>query len=332
MPSPADLSLPDGDLDPLSGEGTRRESVSTSLLLISQEGRIVHANAAWFRLADALQLSGPNYRLQGDYLLACQGGWGWDLPEIKRHGADLAELMRCADQPPRVLCPVTIAGERRWLSISALPLECISNTGILVMLHEVTDDILREEALAHQAFFDALTDLPNYALFIDRLSHAVSQSSRSGEPLATMIVDIDDFKYINDTYGHLSGNRVLSEVARRLSACLRECDTVARLGGDEFAILLPGIGTPEAAAQVAEKMLAALGPSFLTLDGQAFQLTASIGIALCPLDGTSQDRLMHHADQAMYQAKDAHKLHLDDSTFRLCDSGRHSNRPGAIAG
>jgi len=304
----------------LSGARPFREDSPTGLLILNRKGRIVHANPEWFRLAEELLLTGPAYRLQGDYLAACLDGWGRDIREIKNHGISIASMMRGGNQPSPIVYPGTTPGERRWFSVAALPLERISNAGILVTHNEVTGDVLREEILTRQAFFDALTNLPNYALFKDRLNQAIGHSSRSGEPLATMFIDIDDFKVINDTYGHLSGNRVLSDVARRLSSCLRECDTVGRLGGDEFGMLLPGIGTREAAVCVADKVLAALAPDFTAQDGRKFQLMASIGIAFYPMDGMSLDVLMHGADQAMYQAKETGKLQLHHSTFGFCQT------------
>lgn len=299
-----------------------RENAPTSLLILNRKGRIVHGNPEWFRLADELLLGGPAYRLQGDYLAACLDGWGRDIPEIKNHGISLAALMRDGNQPPAIIYPGTIAGELRWFSVAALPLEYIPDAGFLVTHNEVTGDIQREEALARQAFFDALTELPNYALFNDRLNHGIAQSARSGEPLATMFIDLDDFKLINDTYGHLSGNRVLSDVARRLTTCLRECGTVGRLGGDEFGMLLPGIGTREAATYVANKIMAALAPDFSTHAGRRIHLTASIGIAFYPMDGMSLATLMHRADQAMYQSKEICKTKLHRSTFGFCEAGR----------
>lgn len=315
-------TLPEMTRHLVSGTRPCRENSSTSLLILSRNGRVVHGNPEWFRLAEELLLIGPAYRPQGDYLAACLDGWGRDIPEIKNHGNSLAALMRDGHQPPAIIYPSTIAGERRWFSVAALALEHIPDADILVTHNEVTGDILREETLTRQAFFDALTELPNYALFNDRLHHAIAQSCRSGEPLATMFIDLDDFKLINDTYGHLSGNRVLSDVARRLTTCLRECDTVGRLGGDEFGMLLPGIGTREAASYVANKIMAVLAPDFNTHTGRRIHLTASIGIAFYPMDGMSLDTLMHRADQAMYQSKEICKTRLHRSTFGFCEAGR----------
>lgn len=317
---------------PLACVRPGRDTSPTRLLILDSKGRIVHGNQDWFRLVEELQLTGANYQVGGDYPAACRAGWGRNIPELQTHGTSVATIMQGANQGPGIVYSFPFAGERRWFCASAIPLQGIPDLGVLVMHHEATGDIQREEKLARQAFFDALTDLPNYALFNNRLNHAIAHSSRSGEPLATMFIDLDDFKLINDTYGHLSGNRVLNDVARRLSGCLRECDTVGRLGGDEFGMLLPGIGTREAATHVADKMLAALAAPFNTHNGQRLHLTASIGIAFYPMDGISLDVLMHRADQAMYYAKETCKGSFHHSTFGFCEACHEPERPGLWQG
>lgn len=304
----------------------------TSMLLLDSHGVIVHANPEWFRLVEAMQLAGDGYQAGGDYLAASLSGWGSGLPEIVSHGVSIAAILQGGGQETAAIYSWKIGGERRWFRVSALPLQCLAGSGILVLHCEITADVRFQESLARQAFFDALTDLPNYALFNDRLSQAIVHSSRSGDPLAAMFVDVDEFKAINDTYGHLAGNCVLVEVARRLSGCLRECDTVARLGGDEFGVLLPDMGTRSAAAHVADKMLSALAFPFAIHDGRQFQLTASIGIAFYPEDGMSLDSLMHCADQAMYRSKKLGKNGARHSTCGFCQPDRTFIHAGSLAG
>jgi diguanylate cyclase (GGDEF)-like protein/PAS domain S-box-containing protein len=177
-----------------------------------------------------------------------------------------------------------------------------SRTVHIVCLHDVSEREAYIEALKHQALHDALTGLPNRVLFRERLSHALSRSARTREPLAILIVDLDDFKHVNDTLGHQNGDRVLRLVADRIVACLRDSDTVSRLSGDEFAIL-PLEGTDlSAAATVAWKVQAALDAP-LVIGEHSIQLTASIGMALVPEHGDNIDDLMRRADLAMYDAK-----------------------------
>jgi len=159
----------------------------------------------------------------------------------------------------------------------------------------------RQTELEHQALHDALTALPNRTLLRDRLNQAVASAHRERGSLTLLMIDLDRFKEINDTLGHPVGDRVLQQVARRITGLLRESDTVARLGGDEFAILLPGTGRAEAEG-VANKVLYALQEP-LTVGEQDIVIGASIGVALYPQHGRSADALIQHADIAMYSAK-----------------------------
>ena len=159
----------------------------------------------------------------------------------------------------------------------------------------------RQTELEHQALHDSLTALPNRTLLRDRLNQAVASAHRERGSLALLMIDLDRFKQINDTLGHPVGDRVLQQVARRLTGLLRESDTVARLGGDEFAILLPNAGRSEAEG-VAHKVLRAL-ESPLAVGEHQLVVGASLGIALYPQHGRSADTLVQHADIAMYAAK-----------------------------
>ncbi|MDE3076919.1 MAG: GGDEF domain-containing protein, partial [Chloroflexota bacterium] len=138
-----------------------------------------------------------------------------------------------------------------------------------------------DEALAHQALYDALTELPNRNLLRDRLEQAVSTSRREGRPVAVLLMDLDRFKEVNDTFGHHYGDLLLKQVAARLRHGVRASDTVARLGGDEFAAVLPATGQPIDAVAAARKMLQALEKPFV-VEGQTLTIGASIGIALYP--------------------------------------------------
>jgi diguanylate cyclase (GGDEF)-like protein len=158
-----------------------------------------------------------------------------------------------------------------------------------------------EERIRHLAYYDALTDLPNRTLFQNRLEQAVHNSMRARNPLAVMIMDLDTFKEINDTLGHLMGDAVLREIGHRLAAGLRESDTVARLGGDEFAVMLPNVG--RAGAELAARKLLALVQEPLTVEGVNLDVHSSVGIALFPEHGTEAEILLQRADVAMYVAK-----------------------------
>ena len=159
-----------------------------------------------------------------------------------------------------------------------------------------------ETRLRHIAQHDALTHLPNRKLFDDRLQVALTRARRDSERLAVLYIDLDHFKPINDTLGHGAGDRLLHEVARRISGCVRESDTVGRMGGDEFVVLLTGIKQPSHALLVAEKIRAALQQPF-ALDEHRVSTMASIGIATYPEHADAGQALVRAADHAMYRAK-----------------------------
>ncbi|MEO8102668.1 MAG: EAL domain-containing protein [Betaproteobacteria bacterium] len=161
----------------------------------------------------------------------------------------------------------------------------------------------REKENLRLAFEDHLTGLPNRAMFHDRLVQALLLAKRAAQPVGVMMLDLDRFKYVNDTLGHPVGDMVLKEVALRLRTLLRESDTVARLGGDEFAILLPS-GEPERTSIVAHKVLHSL-ESPIVVQGQPIDIGTSIGIVYYPEHGEDANMLMRHADIAMYAAKRA---------------------------
>lgn len=166
----------------------------------------------------------------------------------------------------------------------------------------LVDDIRRsEEQLAHQTFHDPLTGLANRSLFLDRVGHALARSARQAAPLAVLFIDLDDFKKVNDSLGHPSGDRLLEVAAERLTVCVRGSDTVARLGGDEFAILVEDAHSPSEVLAIANRVAAALSSPF-HISGSDLFVTASIGVA--PADiGNTADELLRNADVAMYFAK-----------------------------
>lgn len=158
------------------------------------------------------------------------------------------------------------------------------------------------ESLSHAAEHDALTDLPNRALFLDRLQQAMVGAARHHGCLAVLFVDLDDFKRVNDSQGHAGGDQVLQQVAQRLLGVVRAADTVSRHGGDEFLLLLTEVVRPVDAVLVADKLLAAVAAPML-VQGQPLRVTVSIGISMYPDDATEPRLLIQQADAAMYRAK-----------------------------
>lgn len=167
----------------------------------------------------------------------------------------------------------------------------------------VIEEVMRaQQNLDYMAHFDVLTGLPNRTLFTDRIRQALLHAQRYESLVAVMFIDLDNFKVVNDTLGHTLGDELLKMVAHRISDCLREGDTVARLGGDEFIVMLPSLDDPQDAAQVAQKILPALG-QMLDIERHEVYVSASIGISIYPDDAREVDRLLADADTAMYHAK-----------------------------
>ena len=161
----------------------------------------------------------------------------------------------------------------------------------------------KEEIIRHQAYHDALTDLPNRVLFQDRLQLALASAHRNQESVAVMFFDLDRFKTVNDTLGHTVGDELLKAVTKRLQLCLREGDTLARWGGDEFTVLLPQIHTVHNATHAAYRILDALKAPF-RINGHELFVTASIGISVFPEDGQEAETLLQNADVALYRSKE----------------------------
>jgi len=162
--------------------------------------------------------------------------------------------------------------------------------------------VVLEEKAFHGATHDSLTELPNRILLLDRLQQALSIASRQKSKLAIMVIDLDNFKEVNDSLGHFNGDIILKQVAARLQGTLRNLDSVARLGGDEFAILLPEVASEQDVSKIARKLQQALKPSF-QVDGLTLDINASFGAVLFPDHGNDMDTLMQRAEIAMYAAK-----------------------------
>jgi len=160
-----------------------------------------------------------------------------------------------------------------------------------------------EATIAFQAYHDLLTGLPNRSLFKDRLGQAMVYAKRHGQTMATLFLDMDHFKVVNDTLGHLVGDGLLQALAQRLRISLREGDTLSRIGGDEFMLLLPHIRSRDNAAYIAQKIITSLKQPF-NIEGHELYVGMSIGIAIYPEDGDNIETLIKHADIAMYHAKD----------------------------
>lgn len=210
----------------------------------------------------------------------------------------------------RVQCEqaLTLAGESQ-LNISALVqiqdkrLKQYVVQRLQALQDEIDELRAKEEELKAQAFHDGLTGLANRLLLADRFNVAVERAKRTSKSVALLMIDLNDFKSINDLYGHAAGDAVLIETSRRLKGAVRASDTVARFGGDEFVLIIELIEAPQEIVHVGEKLFDLLAEP-ITLDtGVLVKISASIGLAIYPDDGANLNDLLNVADQAMYQCK-----------------------------
>ncbi len=194
--------------------------------------------------------------------------------------------------------------------------------GFLGTISDITDVKNAQVQLEQMAFYDTLTGLANRRLFRNRLEHVINNLSREGNSLGLILLDLDNFKHINDSLGHDSGDSLLTIIAERLQQCVRASDTVSRLGGDEFAVILPGINTSLAVSHVAQKMLDTLKVP-IVLQETEIRITASAGISMAPDDSDNAETLVKNADLALYRAKDQgrdnYQFYTSEMNTRLID-------------
>ncbi|VAW86682.1 diguanylate cyclase/phosphodiesterase (GGDEF & EAL domains) with PAS/PAC sensor(s) [hydrothermal vent metagenome] len=274
------------------------DSTIEGIMITDTEGAIQSVNPAFTTITgySADEVIGNNMKLlqsdrhdcsfyqQMSQALAEKGEWHGEVWNCRKDGVTYPE----------------------WRSITAIHNDSANtthNTTQYVSLFiDITEQKANEARIEHQAYYDALTDLPNRRLFNEHLATALDMAERREWTAAVMFFDLDRFKTVNDTLGHDMGDRLLVNIAQRLTAVIRQEDLVARMGGDEFTLLLPQIDQRHDAVTVANKILQALSEPVMVA-GHELYVTASLGIALYPDDGARADLLMKNADSAMYQAK-----------------------------
>jgi len=194
-------------------------------------------------------------------------------------------------------------GDKFFIDANLGKLKLANETLMTAAITDITERIQSEEKILHQAHFDSLTNLPNRFLSLDRLSNLIIDAQRKNELVAVLFLDLDDFKKVNDTLGHETGDKLLIEAAERLLSVVRTGDTVGRLGGDEFIILLAELTNATDALPVVDNLIKQFRNAF-EIDGRELIMTASIGISIFPGDGDNASELLRNADSAMYHAKE----------------------------
>ena len=287
------------------------DTIDEAIVITDAHGDIVQVNDAFCRLTgySAAEVHGKNprmmkshrhdrefYRLMWESLTRT-GRWQGEVWDRRKDGEVFAKLMSIS----------TVTNHRGEV------------THYVGVFSDITE---RKEAEAHLtslAYSDPLTGLPNRTLAMDRLRQAVLQAERPGRSVGVLFLDLDGFKDVNDSLGHPAGDEVLVAVAQRIRETVRKGDTVARLGGDEFTVILPEVRDGTEVAPVARKLIESLAGAYRVADTDIF-ITASIGAAVYPYDGSNAETLIQNADAAMYHAKDAGK-----NTFQFFSSGMNLN-------
>ncbi len=210
--------------------------------------------------------------------------------------------------------------EQKWLKINAYPnfSESSQFMGVVTTSHDISIYVNKAKQLAKDAHYDVLTGLPNRILLPERMRISLAYSDRSKEPVAICMMDLDGFKFVNDTYGHETGDELLKMVAQRLKKCLREEDTAIRLGGDEFVLLICGLQNDRDYEVALKRIIEAIAQPYY-INGHTAKVTASIGVTLYPSDSAIAEQLLRHADQAMYKAKEQGK-----NCYLMFDATRES--------
>ncbi len=222
----------------------------------------------------------------GAHGVAAEGGGNWLAVPLSAHRGVVG-----------VLVLRTEAGEPGYRDDDLELLRFVSTQIATVVERKDAEDQMR-----HRALHDALTDLPNRALFQDRCGLALRRAARGEAPVVLFYLDVDDFKYVNDAHGHDAGDVLLRAVADRLLQCVRASDTVARIGGDEFTVLVPELPGPDPGTNVLARIRAALAAPY-QIDGTELTISVSIGVAVYPVDGVDMDALLRCADERMYADK-----------------------------
>ncbi len=272
------------------------ESTSEAIVVTTPDGEIVDVNNAYTEIMgyerEELLGSRPSMIKSGHHdEKFYQQMWG-ELNEQGHWSGEIWDRRKSGE-----LFPV-------WLSINAIRNGAGEVVNYVGVFSDITVQKKSEAELERLAFFDPLTGLPNRALFHERLQHEIDGARRENAAIALLFIDLDRFKWVNDTLGHAAGDELLNVVAKRLRALLRESDTVARLGGDEFTVILPGTGSTDHVSSVAQSIVNVIKEP-IALSDQEVHVGASVGVAFYPDDGADLETLSKNADIAMYQAKEA---------------------------
>lgn len=274
------------------------ETIREPLLVLDRDLRIVTASRSFYEFFKVK----PEETV-GQFIYDL-GDKQWDISKLRELLETILPQQTAFDNYEVEHDFVTIGRRTLLLNARQIEREVGKEKIILLAIEDITERKKYEEKIQQMAFHDSLTGLPNRKLFSDRLGIVLAQARRNKKKVGIVMLDLDNFKDVNDTLGHDVGDTLLKAVAERLSVILRKSDTVARFGGDEFVLIFPDMEVIEEAIQVVQKIIDRFNKPFL-IDTHQLVVTTSIGIAVYPNDGMDEEILMKNADIAMYQAKQA---------------------------
>ncbi|MDQ3317658.1 MAG: GGDEF domain-containing protein [Actinomycetota bacterium] len=280
------------------------DSLSAHIALVDASGEIFMTNEAWRGFAQANGTLTHEVSEGAHYLDICDAAGRAGVEEAAVFAEGLRSVLDGGLREFAMEYPCHSPTEERWFVARATRFLAGDDglEGAVVAHEDITERKLAEEATAHLALHDPLTDLPNRRLLRDRLGQALSHAERDGSAVAVLYLDLEGFKAVNDSLGHEAGDRVLVGVAERLKRCIRPQDTAARLGGDEFTVLLEELADAGDATRIAERISQSLTSPF-DLGETTASVRSSIGISLGGPDVEDPADLLRLADLAMYQAK-----------------------------
>ena len=280
------------------------DSTADGILVIGHDGRVLTWNR---RFAEMWGVPAEVMEHDDD-----QGLIGQLVPQLSDPAAFINNMAELHEHPEDESVHVLELKDGRRLEQYSIGRYLDDEPMRVWSFRDVTARMAAEKQIEFQAYHDALTQLPNRRLFLERLEMNLMTARRHRANLAVLFIDLDRFKTINDTLGHDVADALLIEIAQRLKSCVRQTDTVARHGGDEFTIILPDLHEPEDAAQVAEKILERVAEPVI-VGANSIEISVSIGIAVHPYDGTDIETLLRNSDDAMYRAKQAGR-----NNYQLC--------------
>jgi diguanylate cyclase (GGDEF)-like protein/PAS domain S-box-containing protein len=295
------------------------EALDEGILVLDRDAIIVACNPSAARVFEA-----PQEELIGSLLPMDRTSLP-DRTPVDATNSPGVRALRNGETTRDVSLRITrLDGGERWVSVNYQPLRAPDEDeprGLVVSITDVTDRRTNEDRIAHLAFNDGLTGLPNRAALEQALAPALARARRNGHAAALIYLDLDQFKLVNDSLGHAAGDEVLRHVAGRFSGRVRAGDLLARLGGDEFMVLLPdlGVDADDVALQVATDLVAELEEP-IVIGASEFEIGASAGIALYPRDGEHGEELLRRADAALYETKRSQPGTVSTYEHRASDS------------